>query len=37
MIQWIGYPIQDEIVSFEKEFVWIIKPLEDRKKLESEF
>lgn len=37
VIPWIGYPIQDEIVSFEKEFVWIIKPLEDRKKIESEF
>lgn len=36
VIPWIGYPVQDDISEFEKEFVWIIKPLEDRKRIYNE-
>ncbi|ADC65436.1 FMN-dependent alpha-hydroxy acid dehydrogenase [Ferroglobus placidus DSM 10642] len=36
VVPWIGYPIQDEVEKFEKPFVWIIKPLENRKKIYEE-
>ncbi len=36
VVPWIGYPIQEEIEKFEKPFVWIIKPLENRKKIYEE-
>lgn len=36
VIPWVGYPVQDDVTAFDKEFVWIIKPLEDRRKIYEE-
>ncbi|MDI9646789.1 MAG: alpha-hydroxy acid oxidase [Archaeoglobales archaeon] len=36
VVPWLGYPIQQDVREFEKEFVWIIKPLSDRKKILNE-
>ncbi|AGK60656.1 L-lactate dehydrogenase (FMN-dependent)-related alpha-hydroxy acid dehydrogenase [Archaeoglobus sulfaticallidus PM70-1] len=36
VVPWIGYPIQDDVESFEQPFVWIIKPMKDRDKIYQE-
>jgi len=36
VVPWIGYPIQDDVESFEQPFVWIIKPMKDRGKISQE-
>ncbi|AIG97684.1 alpha-hydroxy acid oxidase [Archaeoglobus fulgidus] len=33
VVPWIGHPIQDDVSEFEKEFVWIIKPLRNTKRV----
>jgi len=35
VLPWLGYPIQDNIEDF-RDFIWIIKPLKDRKKIYEE-
>lgn len=36
VIPWIGYPIPDKVEDLGGDFIWIIKPLSDRKKIEEE-
>ncbi len=33
VLPWIGHPIQDDVADFDREFVWIIKPLKNTKRV----